>query len=740
MGRVRSHTRRRPRANPRGVLSVRAGGFGFVQTAEGAFFVPESRMAGAFDGDLVELAPLPDRGFREGRVRAGGSSAAGRGSAQESPAARVVRVIDRAHDVLVGRYEVADPFGVIVPEDPRIPYDVFTMRADNPDIEDGSLVRVRIATFPSRNAAATGVVEEVLGRADETRASIDVVIARHKLETAFSEGAFAEARSAKLDAGGALAEGYRDLRERFAFTVDPADARDFDDAISLELVASEGGKASGVFAVGSHSEKASVLSDASQQPARGGGASSGMRFVEGRAPASVRWRLGVHIADVSHYVAWGSSLDVDARRRATSVYLADRVIPMLPEELSGDLCSLRPGAVRRTMTLDLYLDEAARLVAFELYPALIRSNARLTYDEAGRVLAGVDAAEALRDIRVRAVGSPEPAGLEEDVAWRLRELSRIAKARLTARERAGGLDFDTVEARVRLDAEGRPAGVDLRRKTDATALVEEAMILANETVAAHLRDAGSPGLFRVHERPAADGLAGLVEVFEEFPWFSDIDVHAFVSGEAHALQRALAASAGRPEGELVSSLLLRSMKRAVYRPECGPHYGLASAAYTHFTSPIRRYPDLVVHRMLKALVGGRPARFDEEVAALPWIAEHSSEMERVAERAARESQEMKIIEYLEGFVGQTFSAVVSGVAAYGLYVRLDNTAEGLVPLRALGEECFELDAARHRLTGQDSGRSYRLGQRLAVVLTDADARSCRLDFKLATIERKGRRP
>ena len=537
-----------------------------------------------------------------------------------------------------------------------------------------------------------------------------------------------------------MAEGYRDLRERFAFTVDPVDARDFDDAISLDAVASEGGKASGVFAVGSHSEKASVLSDASWQPARGGGTSSGMRFVEGRAPASVRWRLGVHIADVSHYVAWGSSLDVDARRRATSVYLADRVIPMLPEELSGDLCSLRPGAVRRTMTLDLYLDEAARLVAFELYPALIRSNARLTYDEAGRVLAGADAAEALRDVRVRAVGSPEPAGLEEDVAWRLRELSRIAKARQAARERAGGLDFDTVEARVRLDAEGRPAGVDLRRKTDATALVEEAMILANETVAAHLRDAGSPGLFRVHERPAADGLAALVEVFEEFPWFSDIDAHAFAAGEAHALQQALAASAGRPEGELVSSLLLRSMKRAVYRPECGPHYGLASAAYTHFTSPIRRYPDLVVHRMLKALIGGRPARFDEEVAALPWVAEHSSEMERVAERAARESQEMKIVEYLEGFVGQTFSAVVSGVAAYGLYVRLDNTAEGLVPLRALGEECFELDAARHRLTGQDSGTSYRLGQRLAVVLTDADARSCRLDFKLATIERKGRRP
>ncbi|OUO90472.1 3'-5' exonuclease [Gordonibacter sp. An230] len=732
MGRARSHTRRRPRANPRGVLSVRAGGFGFVQTAEGVFFIPASKMSGAFDGDLVELVPLPAQGSRAGRARGRDGSVGGRDGVGGSPAARVLRVLERAHDTLVGRYEVADPFGVVVPEDPRIPYDVFTMRADNPDIEDGSLVRVRIATFPSRNVAATGVVEEVLGRADGAHAAVDAVVARHKLETAFSEGALDEARSASLDEDGALADGYRDLRERFTFTVDPDDARDFDDAVSLDAVALEGGEASGVFAVGSDPEKASVLSDASRRPTRGGEAPFGVRFVEGRSPASARWRLGVHIADVSHYVAWGSSLDLDARRRATSVYLVDRVIPMLPEELSGDLCSLRPGMTRRAMTVDLYLDEAARLVGYELYPSLIRSDVRLTYDEVGRALVGADPVEAFRAARLRGVGCTGRAGLEEGLAWRLRELSRIAKARQATRERAGGLDFDTVEARVRLDAEGRPEGVDLRCKTDATALVEEAMILANETVAAHLRDAGFPGLYRVHERPASDGLAALAEALEEFPWFSDVDARSFAAGEAHALQRALAASAGRPEGELVSSLLLRSMKRAVYRPECEPHYGLASDAYAHFTSPIRRYPDLVVHRMLKALLGGRPEHFDQEAAALPWIAEHSSEMERVAERAARESQELKLVEYLEGFVGQAFSAVVSGVAPGGFYVRLDNTAEGFVPLRVLGDEYFELDAVQHRLTGQDSGTSYRLGQRLAVVLTNADARSCRLDFRLAS--------
>lgn len=226
MPRSRSHTRRSPRSNPRGVLDVRPGGFAFVRTAEGEFYVPESKMAGAFDGDLVELALLPVQSKRGSR--ANGNSH----RPDEKPAARVLRVIDRAHDTLIGRYEGAEPFGVVVPEDPRIPYDVFTMRADRPDIEDGTLVRVRISTFPSRASAATGVVEEVLGHADDERALVDLVIARHKLETSFSEGALAEARAAVLDVDAALEEGYCDLRGRFTFTIDPADARDFDDALS----------------------------------------------------------------------------------------------------------------------------------------------------------------------------------------------------------------------------------------------------------------------------------------------------------------------------------------------------------------------------------------------------------------------------------------------------------------------------------------------------------------------------
>ena len=657
MGRTRKRTRRRPRANPHGVLTVHGGTFGFVRTAEGEYFIPESKMAGAFDGDLVEIAPLPARGAQKG-------------AAEERPAARILRVIDRAHDTVVGRYEVAEPFGVVVPEDRNISYDIFTMRADFPDVPDGALVRVRMTAYPSRHEAACGVIEEVLGTAEEATISVDAIVARNKLETVFSEGALAEAQAAQLDEVGALAAGYRDVRDRCVFTIDPADARDFDDALSL---------------------------DPAQDFLRDGAV----------------WRLGVHIADVSHYVPWNSSLDLDARRRATSVYLVDRVIPMLPEQLSNGLCSLNPNETRRCMTCDVYLDQDWKAVGYDIYPALMRSQARLTYGQVQQALDG-------------------DAALPDDIMQRVRVVlaAADAKAGLAARQVAGGLDFDFPEARVVLDDDGKPLRVDLRRKTEATSLVEEAMILANEVVAQHLSERGFPALYRVHEKPSPDSLAALLPVLQEFSWFSRISPERFVAGDAHAIARVLSESQGRLEGSLVQTLVLRAMKRAAYKPTCDGHFGLASEAYTHFTSPIRRYPDLVVHRMLCAQLTRRPQKFEQEVAALPWIAEHASDMERVAEKAARQSQELKLIEYMAGFLGEAFDATVSGVASYGMYVSLDNTAEGMVAARYLGDEYFACDAVRYQLVGQDSGKVFRLGQRVRVVLAAADAKAGRLDFRL----------
>ena len=680
MGRQKSRgrrpTRRKPQANPTGVLLSRAEGYGFVRTAEGEYFIPATAMGGAFDGDLVEVAPMARKGAEKGRRGEGRSEGDGGAGL---PAARVLRVIDRAHDTVVGRYEVAEPFGVVVPADPRIPYDVFTLRADYPEVPDGALVRVRIAQFPTRRTAATGHIEEVIAdKAQGPRAGIDLIIGRHKLETVFSEGALAEADAAVLDETGALAAGYRDLRDRFVFTIDPADAKDFDDALSVDYLRDEG-----------------------------------------------LWRLGVHIADVSHYVPWNSSVDLDARRRATSVYLADRVIPMLPETLSNGLCSLAPDEDRRAVACDLFLDERGDVVRFELYPALIRSRARLSYGEANELWAAAGAAAG------EAAADGAPASGDGALVARLAAASRIAKRREAARAAAGGIDFATTEAKVVLDDAGVPVDIVVRRKTDATRLIEEAMILANETVAAFLEARGFPCLYRVHEAPAADALGSLIPIFQEFPWFERSLEGRLLAADPRAIQGILAASAGRSEGELASSLLLRAMKRAVYRPVNDGHYGLASEAYCHFTSPIRRYPDLVVHRMLRAALTRRPERFDQEVAALPWIAEHSSDMERVADTVARESQELKMVEYLRAFTGQAFSAVVSGVANWCLYVRLDCTAEGVLPVRALGEEYFAFDPVRHTLTGEESGRSWRLGQRIPVVLKTADPATRTLEFALA---------
>ncbi len=256
------------------------------------------------------------------------------------------------------------------------------------------------------------------------------------------------------------------------------------------------------------------------------------------------------------------------------------------------------------------------------------------------------------------------------------------------------------------------------------------MIAANEAVACFLRDAGFPCIYRVHEKPSRESLDGLVPVLQEFPWFKSIDADAFVAGNPQVINQVLEACCGRGEAPLVTTLVLRSMKRAVYSAELDGHYALASDAYAHFTSPIRRYPDLVVHRMLKAALEGRPEKFDQEVSNLPWIAEHSSEMERVAERAARESQEVKIIELMESHIGESFSGMIAGVASYGLFVRLDNTAEGMIDIGDLGHEYFVLDPVRHTLTGSDTGKQYRLGKRVAVRLVEADHRSRTLSFKL----------
>lgn len=685
MAKSSKHRKRQYRSNPRGLIQISSRGFGFVQTAEGEFFIPASKTNAAFDGDLVEIATLP-QGKRGNRRHSHGPSR--EGAHAGNPVARVVRIIEHAHDTIIGRYEISEPFGIVVPEDSRIHHDIFTLLKDNPDIPDGSMVRVRIRTYPDRHTAATGVVEEVLGDEEDEFLPIQVIIDRYDLETQFSEAALKEARGAKLGITEALSCGYRDLRNRLIFTIDPVDARDFDDALSVERV---------------KRNNRDVL------------------------------RLGIHIADVSAYVPWSSAPDLNARRRATSVYLVDRVVPMLPEELSAGLCSLKPNEDRLAFTVDIFIDDEARLLDYEIYESVIKSSARLTYDYVEAVLRAdkkdeMPHADEFPNVEINREVK------EQDLREQFFSLQHIAHKRIKTRNIAGGLDFESREAKVQLDKAGHPLGIAIRLRTEATSLVEEAMIFANETVAQHLKNANWPAIYRVHDAPRPDSLEALMPILEEFSWFRHINKQAFMVGEPHAIQAVLALSREKPEGELVSTLVLRSMKRATYEPYCDLHFGLASPAYLHFTSPIRRYPDLMVHRMLKAQLVKRPEKFSQEVKELGPIAQHSSEMELIAEKAAFESQEVKIIEYMASFIGKTFPAVISGVATYGIYVRLENTAEGLVSTQDLGHEYFALDALRYCLVGQDSGKVYRLGGRVEVILKSADYRRRELNFSLKSID------
>ncbi len=709
MARRSSKARRRPKARPQGILELNAQGFGFVKTAEGEFFVPASKTNGAFPDDLVEVAPM------------GSSHHDSYSPRSRKPAARVLRVIMRARETLIGRYEVAEPFGVVIPEDPSVPCDIFTLRADAPYVKDGDIVEVRIIEFPSRNSAATGTVVRVVGSEGDSGIDIDLIVAEHQFETRFSDSALKQAEECTLDVATLLARGYRDLRSDLIFTIDPVDARDFDDAVSLER--------------------------------------QGNDFV-----------LGVHIADVSQFVGFDSSLDLDARRRATSVYLVDRVIPMLPERLSNGLCSLVPGQDRAAVSVRAVVSPEGAVRSFEVFPSVIRSKARLSYEQAQCLLS---AAEGEGDARGVAGSNIEAAGnvgisdsaesvgngaaisplesiaacdtpqgslpLDTDIAAAVQErvvlLNRLAIALHARRKKDGCMDFDRVEAKAVLDADGRLVGITYRTRTDATALIEEAMILANALVAQWLEGQGLPCVYRVHDEPDGDALRSLYQVLQEWPLFNEVDKRLFCAGNPAELQKALSLVQGFPQKELVNTLLLRSMKRAVYRTAQSPHYGLALESYCHFTSPIRRYPDLLVHRMCKEAFFGHSATYEAQKNSMPWMAEHSSHMEREAEKATRQSQLTKIIEYLQQFIGSTYSGIVSHVSNFGLMVRLECTAAGSLPVEELGEEYFAFDPERQMLVGSSTGTRYRLGQRLDVVLVAAHPRERRLAFKLAGTQR-----
>lgn len=660
----RGHTHRNVRKVPvtmTGTIRIVRSGVATVQTPEGTFPVARGGIREAMDGDEVQIVLVHH----------------GKGESQ----AVVHGVVQRATTTFLGTFESVEPLGVVVPLDARVRHDFFVLPEDaSPkrlSVETGDVVSARILQYPTRQSAGVATIDRRIGRASELDMAVEGVIASHGIVTDFPEAVLAEAQQIKADVAGALASdaSRKDLRGLCTITIDPSDARDFDDALSVR------------------------------------------RLEDG-------YELGVHIADVTHYVPWGSSIDLEARQRTCSTYLVDRVIPMLPERLCNDVCSLRPGEDRLCMSVFARLDAKGEVVSAQACTSAIRSHARLSYDQVDALFEGTLAPE----------GLPTSAGFEGDVTDALRTLDEISRLRQDVRLRRGAIDFDTREAKVLVDEDGHPTGVRVRERTAATSLVEEAMLVANECVAKMLSEVDAPAAYRVHERPAPDSLSATIPILRELGLVRGDLADRVVAGEPRALQEVLAAARGTSGEYLANTLLLRAQKRAIYLPQNEGHYALGASAYCHFTSPIRRYPDDVVHRALKALMAGTLGSKEQRSVAnvLPQLCRTCSDQERVADMASRDSQKAKMAELFQQRVGERFSGIVVGCERYGLFVMLDDTcAEGLLPTRALGEEWFAYDAARLALTGESSGRTWRLGQRVAVEVVGANPAKGQIDFALA---------
>lgn len=657
-----------------------------VETAEGVYRLGSRSMREAMPGDRVYV-----------------SLHRGKGGAHR---AVVEHVIDRAVAAIVGVFEPAGPLGAVRPLDARIKQDFFVLPADDSPrrlgVEPGDIVSARIVDYPSRTESGVVTLERRIGDANEPSLGIECVMARYGLVDGYPQAAVDEATSLAVDVEGALADPLRrDIRDRFAITIDPVDARDFDDAISVA------------------------------RTVRGG------------------WMLGVHIADVSHYVDWESAIDLEARRRSTSVYLADRVLPMLPERLCNDLCSLRPDEDRLAFTVDIELDAQGRVRTYEPYPSVIRSRVRMDYGAADALLREGEPDGAALDAAARgraglAVEAAHANGV--DLRAFLRNVDALARARREIRRKRGSIDFDMPEVHVLLDEAGMPVDIVTRERTAATSLVEEAMLLANECVAEFLADRDLVSAYRVHEDPSPDSLASVAKTLTELGAVEGGLAAGIMLGDPRAINAAVEDAAGTAFAPQVNALLLRAQQRAVYKSHNEGHYALGARAYCHFTSPIRRYPDLIAHRVLKValakhelgkkeaaaraprLTGKGPQALE---AICPQLCRQASDNERAADAAANASQKVKVAQLYAGRIGERDTGTVSWISDLGAFVRLDATGvEGLVRMNALGTEWWDFDDVRLTLTGDSTGTKIGLGCRVVVEVASVNVLRGHLDLKL----------
>ena len=628
-----------------GTFIGHARGFGFVSSdeTEEDIFIPAPYVNGAFHGDTVRVrvAPyVPEEGKR--------------------PEGMVLKILSRGTKTLIGTY--LKESGFVVPDDSRLGRGIHIMAGKTMQASDADKVTVAITSYGEGRRKPEGKIIEILGNAMDPATDTLSVLRSLGIDETFPKAALEQAKEAArvFESGQGLenkGSKREDLRDWFTVTIDGEDARDLDDAVTLKKTEKDG----------------------------------------------VRYELGVHIADVSHYVTEDSALDIEARHRGTSVYLPDMVVPMLPGELSNGICSLNAGEDRLALSCIMTFDSRGNVTDHRITESVIHVDHRLSYTGVQAILDGHSHPE-----------GETPAVV--DLCFLMREAAAVLKER---RRRRGSIEFDFPESKIKVDDRGYPVEIEPYLRTEATDLIEDFMLLANETVAEDYYWQELPFLYRVHEEPAPDRIRQLAVLLGNFGYHIKTGRDKLHPKE---IQKLLFSLEGEPEEALISRLTLRTMSRARYAPESLGHFGLSADYYTHFTSPIRRYPDLQIHRIIKENLKGKldEKRISHYEKILPDVARTSSELERRADQAEREVDKLKKVEYMQERIGSHYDGVISGITGRGFFVELPNTVEGFVPVEYLMDDYYLYDAENYCLTGDLHKRKYTLGQKIRIMVVSAD--------------------
>ncbi|WP_312711755.1 ribonuclease R [Proteiniclasticum ruminis] len=632
-----------------GRIDVNKRGFGFVFRGEGKgdIFVPENALKTAMNGDKVQVKLI--------RENAGTKRAEG----------EILEVLERKNSKIIGVYEQTKAFGFVRPEDQKLQHDVFISKSNRNFAETGDVVVVEITKWPEKGRNPEGIILEILGKKGDKGVDILTVVKKFNLPEAFPPKVLSYTDSLSETAEEKEFSKRRDLRGEKIMTIDGADAKDLDDAVSV--VKLENGL----------------------------------------------YKLSVHIADVSHYVRENTPLDKEAFKRATSVYLLDLVIPMLPEKLSNGLCSLNPFEAKLALSCDMIIDGEGKVVEHEIYESVIESKLRATYEDVTKVLQG----EMNESLAKYQAFIP----MIED----MKDLQRILEKK---REKRGAIEFDFPESKIKLDKLGKPVEVSLYPREISNKIIEEFMLVCNETVSEHMFWTHMPFIYRVHEEPDEEKL----KAFTEFSYNLGYPVKLYAGIQPKSLQEVLKKVEGKKEEPVLSKLLLRSMMQARYAPENIGHFGLAATYYSHFTSPIRRYPDLLIHRIIKEFLHGK---IDEKRvrSLIPLVSEASkqaSEMERVAVDAERELDALKKAEFMQQHIGEVFEGIISSVTNFGLFVELPSTIEGLVHITSLYDDYYVYDERYMTLIGERTGKKYALGEKIRVLVSNVNLDSREIFFEV----------